>query len=179
MPPEPWASNRQSKERFLAWVDQIGSHTRPQGEAIFNAKAHEEPAFRSIRAMQSLATTPGSERLELACRRTNAFGVGLRRLRSILATHLDAAIVESEPNITPAIEPSNLRGCQDSHYPQPSPMTTSVTEQRRARRRVGMLDAWREQCNSPTSDDLSCEDRLTLLLEREQRHRSQLRLQRR
>lgn len=58
-------------------------------------------------------------------------------------------------------------------------MTSSVTEQLKAMRLVGMLDAWMEQRNSPTYHDLSFEDRFTLLLEREQLHRSQLRLQRR
>jgi hypothetical protein len=57
-------------------------------------------------------------------------------------------------------------------------MISSVTEQLKAMRLVGMLDAWMEQCNSPTYHDLSFEDRLTLLLEREQLHRSQMRLQR-
>lgn len=91
MPPEHWAYKRQSKERFLAWAAQIGAHTRTQVEAIFNAKAHEEQAFRSIRGIQRLATLHGSHRLEAACRRANAFGmVGLRRLRSILTPHLDA-----------------------------------------------------------------------------------------
>lgn len=58
-------------------------------------------------------------------------------------------------------------------------MTTSVTEQLRAMRLVGMLEAWMEQSTSPTYHDLSFQDRLTLLLEREQLHRSQLRLHRR
>jgi transposase len=116
MPPEHWAYKRQSKERFLAWADQIGTHTRTQVEVIFNTKAHEEQAFRSIRGIQRLATMHGSERLELACRRANAFGmVGLRRLRSILATHLDAAPVEPEPASPSAIEHPNLRGAQYYH----------------------------------------------------------------
>lgn len=116
MPPEHWEYKRQSKERFLAWADQIGTHTRAQVEAIFNTKAHEEQAFRSIRGIQRLATTHGVERLEAACRRANAFGMaGLRRLRSILATRLDTAAVESEPVVTSAIEHANLRGSQYYH----------------------------------------------------------------
>lgn len=117
MPPEHWAYKRQSKERFLAWADQIGSHTRIQVEAIFNAKAHEEQAFRSIRGLQRLATTHGSQRVEFACRRANAFGmVGVRRLRSILATHLDAATLEAEFTPAPlAVEHDNLRGSQYYH----------------------------------------------------------------
>ncbi|MGG6283560.1 ATP-binding protein [Leptolyngbya sp. AN03gr2] len=58
-------------------------------------------------------------------------------------------------------------------------MTSFVTEQLKAMRLVGMLDAWMEQRNSPTYHDLSFEDRFTLLLEREHLHRSQMRLQRR
>jgi transposase len=116
MPPEHWAYKRQSKERFLAWADQIGTHTRAQVEAIFNTKAHEEQAFRSIRGIQRIATTQGTQRLEAACRRANAFGmVGLRRLRSILATRLDTATLESEPVATPVLEHTNLRGAQYYH----------------------------------------------------------------
>lgn len=116
MPPEHWAYKRQSKERFIAWAQHISTHTTLQVEAIFNLKAHEEQAFRSIRGLQRLATQYGSARLESACRRANAFGmVGLRRLRSILVTHLDTAPVELEPAVSQAVDHDNLRGAQYYH----------------------------------------------------------------
>lgn len=58
-------------------------------------------------------------------------------------------------------------------------MTSSITEQLKTLRLVGMLDAWMEQRTSPTYHDLNFEERFTLLLEREQLHRSQVRFQRR
>ena len=90
MPPEHWAYKHQSKERFLAWAQQIGPQTTAQVEAIFEAKAHEEQAFRSIKGVQRLATQYGCARLEAACKRANVFQMtGLRRLKAILKSHLE------------------------------------------------------------------------------------------
>lgn len=114
MPPEHWAYKHQSKERFIAWAEQIGPHTKTQVSAIFDEKAHEEQAFRSIKGLQRLATKHGPQRLEFACRRANAFGMtGLRRLKAILQSHLDEVpMVADEPD-PPTIDHDNLRG---QHY---------------------------------------------------------------
>lgn len=113
MPPEHWAYKQQSKERFIAWAEHIGPHTKAQVSAIFDKKAHEEQAFRSIKGLQRLAQQHGPQRLEFACRRANAFGMtGLRRLKAILKSHLDEVpIVADEPD-SPAIDHDNLRGQQ-------------------------------------------------------------------
>ncbi|MDZ4877971.1 MAG: IS21 family transposase ISPpu7 [Chroococcidiopsis cubana SAG 39.79] len=111
MPPEHWAYKRQSKERFLAWAQQIGPHTQAQVQAIFDRKDHEEQAFRSIRGLQRLGQQSGSDRLEAACQRANVFGmVGLRRVRSILDTHLDCEPVPTQPDPAPVVEHANVRG---------------------------------------------------------------------
>ncbi|MEL6456258.1 MAG: IS21 family transposase [Cyanobacteria bacterium J06623_5] len=114
MPPEHWAYKHQSKERFIAWAEQIGPHTKTQVNAIFDNKVHEEQAFRSVKGLQRLATKHGPQRLEFACRRANAFGMtGLRRLKAILKSHLDEVpMVADEPDF-PTIEHDNLRG---QHY---------------------------------------------------------------
>lgn len=111
MPPEHWAYKQQSKERFIAWAEQIGEHTKTQVSAIFDKKAHEEQAFRSIKGLQRLATKHGAQRLEFACRRANAFGMtGLRRLKAILKSHLDEVPMVTEESDAPAIDHDNLRG---------------------------------------------------------------------
>ena len=90
MPPEHWAYKQQSKERFLAWAHRIGPQALEQVEAIFERKAHEEQAFRSMYGLQQLATRYGPERLEQAAKRANLFKlVGYRRLKSILKSNYD------------------------------------------------------------------------------------------
>ena len=113
MPPEHWAYKRQSKERFLAWAQQVGAHTLAQVEAIFALKPHEEQAFRSLKGLQSLAQKYGFLRLEAACRRANCFGmVGLRRLRAILEHQLELAPLPQEPGPPPLETHDNVRGAQ-------------------------------------------------------------------
>lgn len=113
MPPEHWAYKRQSKERFLSWAEQIGPQTKKQVSAIFDKRAHEEQAFRSIRGLQRLATTYGAQRLELACRRANTFGMtGLRRLKAILESHLDEVPLVLDDSEAAVVNHDNLRGQQ-------------------------------------------------------------------
>jgi transposase len=116
MPPQHWAYKRQSKERFLAWAQLVGPHTRQQAEDIFAYKDHEEQAFRTLQGLQSLARKYGSPRLEAACRRANCFGmVGLRRLRAILQHQLDKATLPTEttpPTPAPIPDHDNVRGAQ-------------------------------------------------------------------
>jgi transposase len=117
MPPDHWAYKRQSRDRFLAWAQQVGSHTHQQAEAIFAYKEHEEQGFRTLRGLQSLAGKYGSARLEAACRRANCFGmVGLRRLRAILQNQLDHEPLPTEttsPTPNPVRNHDNVRG---AHY---------------------------------------------------------------
>jgi len=58
-------------------------------------------------------------------------------------------------------------------------MNPSTVEQLKALRLSGMLEAWSEQATTPTYHDLSFDERLSLLVEREHHRRSQQRLQRR
>jgi transposase len=111
MPPEHWAYKTQSKDKFLAWANQVGPHTCAQVQAIFDKKEYEEQAFRAIRGIQGLKTRYGGERLEEACRRANLFNlVGLRRLRSILTANLDATqVLEDTPHVIPGPH-ENVRG---------------------------------------------------------------------
>jgi transposase len=116
MPPEHWAYKRQSKPRFLAWAAQVGPQTTTQVEAIFARKDHEEQAFRAIRGVQGLARQYGQTRLEAACHRANLFGlVGLRRLRSILQSHLETDLNPAGSLSSPIGQHDNLRGQQYYH----------------------------------------------------------------
>lgn len=113
MPPEHWAYKQQSRERFVAWAQQVGPQTIKQVEAIFALKSYEEQAFRTLRGLQSLGQKYGFERLEAACRRANNYEmVGLRRLRAILAHRLDQAEAEEPTNLAPLVSHDNVRGAQ-------------------------------------------------------------------
>jgi transposase len=111
MPPSHWAYKTQSKEKFLTWAKQIGPYTTAQVQAIFDKREYEEQAFRSIRGIQYLNTTYGSDRLEAACRKANAFGiVGQRRVRSILKSNLESVQLPDEtPHVIPMAH-ENVRG---------------------------------------------------------------------
>lgn len=58
-------------------------------------------------------------------------------------------------------------------------MHPSPVEQLKALRLTGMLEAWSEQQSQPTYHDLSFDERLSLLVEREHLRRVQQRLQKR
>jgi transposase len=116
MPPEHWAYKQQSKDRFVAWAEQMGAQTTVQVHAIFQGKDHEEQAFRTLKGLQRLAQQYGKARLEAACRRANLFGlVGLRRIRAILEHQLDKTSVSPEPPVTTVIQHPNVRGSQYYH----------------------------------------------------------------
>lgn len=116
MPPNHWAYQSLSREKFLDWAIGIGPHTQAQVEAMFEQKAHDEQAFRALMGMQRLARQYRPTRLEAACKRANTFSmVGLRRVRSILESQLDEVPLSSEAPVIAPIEHGNLRGASYYH----------------------------------------------------------------
>jgi len=116
MPPDHWAYKQQSKDRFVAWAQQIGVQTTRQVEAMFERKDHEEQAFRTVRGLQALATQYGGARLEAACHRANVFGiVSLRRIRSMLQTQMDKDPLPPDTPVISGVEHANVRGSQYYH----------------------------------------------------------------
>jgi transposase len=111
MPPEHWAYKMQSREKFLAWAEQVGPATKQQVEAIFEKKSYDEQAFRTLRGVQVLNTAHGAQRLEAACKRANALGmVGRHYLKSMLHNKLESDPLPDEiPNVVP-LHHANLRG---------------------------------------------------------------------
>lgn len=116
MPPAHWAYKAQSKAGFLAWAERIGTQTTAQVQAIFETKAHEEQAFRTLKGLQRLAGQYGNDRLEAACHTANVLGmVGLKRLRSLLEHCLEQTPVCAQIPSTTPVEHTNLRGSQYYH----------------------------------------------------------------
>lgn len=111
MPPEHWAYKRQSKETFLAWAHQIGPHTKAQVETIFESKEHDEQAFRSLKGIQGLSSSYGTDRLEEACHRANVLGMaGYKRLKHILQHQRDKTPALVDVPISPGMTHDNVRG---------------------------------------------------------------------
>jgi hypothetical protein len=116
MPPEHWAYKRQSKQRFVEWAETIGPQTTQQVLAIFERKDHKEQAFRSVRGLQRLVQQYGAKKVEAACHRANVFAmVGLRRLRSILSSHLETEIETPDLVSLPTVNHDNVRGAEYYH----------------------------------------------------------------
>lgn len=116
MPPAHWAYKAQSKAGFLAWAERIGTQTTAQVQAIFETKAHEEQAFRTLKGLQRLAGQYGNDRLEAACHTANVLGmVGLKRLRSLLEHRLEQTPVCAQTPSTDPVDHANLRGAQYYH----------------------------------------------------------------
>lgn len=116
MPPEHWAYKSQSKDGFLSWAERIGTQTKAQVQAIFESKAHEEQAFRTLKGLQRLAGQYGKDRFEAACHTANVLDmVGLKRLRSLLEHRLEQEPVCAQPPSTAPLEHANLRGAQYYH----------------------------------------------------------------
>jgi len=113
MPPEHWAYKTQSREKFLAWAEQVGPATKQQVEAIFDKKCYDEQAFRTLRGVQVLNTAHGAERLEAACKRANALGmVGRRYLKSMLHHKLESDPLPGEEHKVVPLHHANLRGSE-------------------------------------------------------------------
>lgn len=116
MPPEHLAYKGQTKERFLAWAERIGAATHLQVQAIFDAKAHPEQAFRTLKGLQRLVGRYDPTRLEAACHRANVLGlVGLRRIRNILETQLETAPLPEPEPLSEVSQHANVRGSQYYH----------------------------------------------------------------
>jgi len=111
MPPEHYEYKTQSRDKFLAWASQIGPATTEQVKAIFAKKTYDEQAFRTLKGVQHLNTTYGSERLEAACQRANVLAmVGKKHLSSILKHKLESEpLLEETPTVVP-IHHANVRG---------------------------------------------------------------------
>lgn len=119
MPTGHRIQSQQSKERFMRWADQIGTHTAIVVKKILDEKPHPEQAYRSCQGLLKLGKIYGEKRLEQAC----SYGVhqgaySRKSILSILENKLDQLAVS--PDASPSIHLSksvheNIRGSQYYH----------------------------------------------------------------
>ena len=114
MPPEHQFYSQWSPERFLRWARESGEQTAEVISRALNTRRHPEQAYRTCLGILGLAKRYSPERLEAACRRANAAGIGsYKGIHNILKNKLDQRPFEpvSDPPLPPH---SHIRG--DEYY---------------------------------------------------------------
>ncbi|MNH10052.1 transposase/IS protein [compost metagenome] len=175
MPASHKAHRYWTPQRLLDWGERIGPHVRQ----IVEHKPHPEMGYRSCLGLLSLARQYGNAHLEAAPSRA----VQLRALnsptvRNLLKQGLDQQPLPRRP-LPPT--PTATRTCA---VPTITPkwsclmMTQHTLNQLHQLRLSGMAKALEEQWTLSTSQSLSFDDRLGLLLDRELDWRDSKRLER-
>jgi hypothetical protein len=99
-----------SPERFLRWAKKIGAQTEEFVSRVLNARKHPEQAYRTCLGILNLTKRFPPARLEAACLRANAAGIGsYRGVSNILKNKLDQLPLEEAAN-TPLPAHENIRG---------------------------------------------------------------------
>ncbi len=110
MPPEHQFYSQWSPERFLRWATEIGEQTAELISRALDARRHPQQAYRTCLGILGLAKRYSPERLEGACQRANAAGIGsYKGVHNILKHKLDQ--LPLEPAADPPLPPhANIRG---------------------------------------------------------------------
>lgn len=177
-------------ERIVAWAGTIGPHTLAFIKHLLLTRPHPQQGFNACFGVLRLGQAHGEARLEAACARALASGASsYRSLASILDKGLDrrplAGAAPPRPHrprqcarlqvlpLSPA-PPAKRRG---PHPTGDRPMLLHPTLDTLQRLRlIGMYNALHEQLQMPESAQLSFEERLGLLLDREASERATRRL---
>lgn len=101
-----------SPSRIIAWATTVGTSSAGVVETILRSRSHPEQGYRACLGLLRLGKRYSKARLEAACQRALAIGIGACRyksIRSILETGLDQQPF-LKPRTETAIHHSNLRG---------------------------------------------------------------------
>ncbi len=117
MPKRHRIQTEQSKERYLRWASQIGTHTHIVIKRILDEKPHPEQAYRSCLGILRLAQSYGEKRLEQACTYGVKKGAYSRKsVLSILENNLDQVSVHAALDVhLHGLAHENIRGPQYYH----------------------------------------------------------------
>lgn len=111
MPPAHQAVNDWSPERFVRWAGEIGPHTTQLITAVLDGRQHPEQAYRTCLGILGLGKRYTDARLEAACRRALAVGIGsYKGIRNILANKLDQLADPAPADPAPLPTHANIRG---------------------------------------------------------------------
>ena len=116
MPPSHRQWAQWSPERFIRWASKIGPNTAALIEAVINARAVPQQAYRSCLGILRLAKNYGDQRLEAASIRALALGTrSYKSLESILKHHLDGRPPDQREDCAITVVHGNIRGARYYH----------------------------------------------------------------
>ena len=102
----------------MRWAAQNGEKTHQLIQAMIEARAHPQQAFRACLGVMRLGKQYGTDRLEKAAVRALALGsLSYKSMESMLKNGLDKLPLSGEPTslLTPPITHDNLRGADYYH----------------------------------------------------------------
>ena len=185
MPAAHRAHAQWSPSRLIAWGRRVGPDTAIFVERLLESRPHPEQGYRSCLGLKRALRAYSAERLEAACRRALDIGtLSYGSVNSILTTGLDQAGDEEQHTLSlPGPARLHPRAAVLHHPPEWKEIRTKMLRQPtldllHELRLAGMAQAFEEQTAMPDISELSFEDRLSLLLEREKADREQRRYQR-
>jgi transposase len=110
MPPAHQVYREWSPERFLRGAAQLGPQTEELVSRVLNARQHPEQAYRTCLGILNLTKRFPAARVEAACLRANAAGIGsYKGIHNILTHQLDRLPLEENPH-SPLPTHENIRG---------------------------------------------------------------------
>ena len=185
MPAAHRAHAEWTPSRLIAWGRKAGPHTAAFVERLLESRPHPEQGYRSCLGLMKLLRAYSAERLEAACRRALDIGtLSYGSVKSILATGLDQGRRRRATHALPArpTRPHPRAGVLHQLPKRKGVLTLMLRQPTldllHELRLSGMAQAFEEQTAMPDISELSFDDRLSLLLEREKTDREQRRYQR-
>ena len=185
MPAAHRAHAEWTPSRLIAWGRKAGPHTAAFVERLLESRPHPEQGYRSCLGLMKLLRAYSAERLEAACPPRAGHRHAELRVRQVhprnrpgpgrqrRATHaLPARRTRPHPRAGVLHQLPKRKGVLTLMLRQP---TLDLLHELRL---AGMAQAFEEQTAMPDISELSFEDRLSLLLEREKTDRAQRRYQR-
>jgi transposase len=98
-------------EKFISQAKEIDEEVAAYILLVIENKQHPEQAYKSCTGILSLARKVGNERLTMACRRANSYGVyNYPIIVQILEKRLDALNEEEQHEALPMPQHQNIRG---------------------------------------------------------------------
>lgn len=167
-------------QRLIRWAEQTGPNTAGVIAYILERRIHPQHGFRACLGILRLSKQHGEARLEAACQRALALGAcSYKSLESILRQGLERLPL-AQQNLPPAArrthQPARPRllplTCKRNLEMLPNPTLDKL----QTLRLHGMIKALNEQQATPDINDLSFDERLGLMVDRELTERENTRL---
>jgi DNA replication protein DnaC len=166
-------------QRLIRWAEQTGPNTAGVIVYILERRIHPQHGFRACLGILRLGKQHGEERLEAACQRALALGAcSYKSLESILRQGLERLPWPSKTchccpkSTSTCVAPTTTTDLKRSIKMLPNPTLDKL----QTLRLHGMIKALSEQHATPDISDLSFDERLGLMVDRELTEREDARL---